>query len=522
MKKVLALLFLVALFAGCATGGPRSARYPNAATPEMQSQYKQAEQLYMEKRFVAADGALVRFISESPYTELTDEARFLRGEIAFIKKDYAGAVKLYRESYSEISSPNIEPKSRFKAGLSFYRMQKPTEALGEISGIRRAEASATLRLRIDSLGANASINAGTRPISWYLWLLDDYAEGATPPSGVPEEKIVPEAEALAKAKAWVDDPKITTADAETLPLKDMKGKRSGGFALYKLAMINHRSGNTDEATKLLRAYISNYPKHEYYGQARMLMTELGGAVGESAGIAVGVVLPLSGRFGVYGESVLHGIECAIGLYEPCIGPSGMRIVVRDTASSPGAATAAVADLAQDKDLLAIIGPLESSDALAAAQRAQELGIPLVSLSQKEGVAEVGEYTFKNSVSTSSEMGTLAKYAVHTKGYKRFFVLAPNNKKAAEYVRLFQDAVKAEGGRVVASKTYSPSQIQPMNELRGRGAAEQAAEQAPTQANDFTQAGAAYDAIFIPDASWAAAAIAQMISVTSSEKVNLLG
>ncbi len=525
MKKLLLCCVAIIVLAGCATGGTRSVRYPNSATPETLAQFKQAGQLYMDKKFSTADGALARFISESPYTELTDEARFLRGEIAFIRKDYDGAVKFYRSSYGEIASPGIEPKARFKSALALYRMQRPAEALNELAAIRRSEASAVLRLRMDSLGVSAAAAAhepASKSIVWYLWLLDDYADGAAPPSGLPDEKIVSESDAVAKARAWVDDPKISAADVETLPLKDMKGKRSGGYALYKLALVYHRSGDTAEATRLLRAYIGNYPKHEYYSSARTLMTELGGAVGESAGIAVGVVLPLTGRFGVYGESVLHGIECAIGLYEPCTGPSGMRIVIKDSASTPGGSAAAVAELAQDKDVLAIVGPLASAEALEAGQRAQELGIPLISLSQREGVAEVGDYVFKNSVSTSSEMGTLVSYAVHTKGYKRFFILAPNNRKAAEYVRLFQDAVKAEGGRVVASKTYSPSQIQPVNELRGRGAVEQAGEEASKQAYDFTQAGASYDAIFIPDASWAAVAIAKMISLGSPEKVNLLG
>lgn len=459
MKKIFACVYLMALLSACATtGGVRTVHYPNQPTPALQAQFNSAQQLYMDKRFSAADSALTQFITKSPYTQLTDEARFLRGEIAFIKKDYSSAIKYYHESYTQIASPSVEPKARFKAALAYFRMQRASDALSELGGIKRSEASAVLRLRLDSLGVQAAAAAAEPPaqsILWYLRILDDYSEGATPPSGATEEKIVTEAEALAKARAWVDDPKIGVAEVETLPLNEMKGKRSGGFALYKLALDQHRAGNTSEANKLLHAYISNYPKHEYYGSARMLMTELGGAVGEAAGVAVGVVLPLSGRFGVYGESVLHGVECAMGIYEPCTGPSGMRMLIRDSATTPGGAPAAVAELAQDKDVLAIVGPLESSDALDAARKAQELGIPLISLSQMEGVAEVGDYTFKNSVSTDSEMTTLAKYAVHDKGLKRFFVIAPNNKKAAEYVRLFTDAVKANGGKVVASKNYSP-------------------------------------------------------------------
>lgn len=526
MKKIFAFALLIVAFAGCSTGGPRTVSYPNQINPQIQAQFKQAEQLYMDRKFVEADPALANFISTSPYTELTDQARFMRGEIAFSSNDYNSAVKFYRESYTEIASPNIEPKSRFKTALSLYRLKRPSEALEEISVIQRNEARTVLRLRIDSLGAEAAAAANqskTKTVLWYLRLLDDYAEGVTPPAGVPEENIISEQDALAKIKTWMDDSSIGIADVESLPLKEMKGKRSGGYVFYKQAFIYHSTGNTAEAKKLLRNYISSYSKHEYYGSARTLMTELGGEVGETSGVVVGVVLPLSGRFGVYGESVLHGIECAMGLYEPCAGPSGMTMLVRDSASFPGGVAAAISDLANNKDVIAIAGPLASVDVMPAAQRAQELGIPLISLSQREGVAELGDYTFRNSVSPSSEMATLVKYAVMNKKLKKFFIIYPkNNKKAEEYFRLFSESVKNEGGQIVGSKSYDSKQLQPVNDLRGRGAVENAEDRMAMPGLDVSAGGVAYDAIFIPDAAWVVTALAPLIGQNDTNKAQILG
>ncbi len=530
MRRAIILIIAAALLAGCATGGGGGAgarhavRYPNAVSPEVQAQFNAAEDLYMRRAFTEADAALSAFIGQAPYTELTDVARFLRGEIAFIKRSYAAAVTFYRSAYGEIASPKVEPKARFKAAMALTKQGKKAEAVQELSGINRPDATALLRLRADSLGAAASTAADTQPpqILWYLWLLDDYADGADPAKvSSADDRVVSEADARAKVKRWVDDRSVTLQQVEALPLAQMKGRESGGYALYKQALLTHSAGDTAQATKLLKSYTSAYSKHEYYASARALMGELGGVVGDVSGVAIGVILPLSGKNAVFGESVLHGIECAVGIYEPCVGPSGIRLVVRDGNSFPGGAAAAVEDLANDKDVIAIVGPLQSAQVVGAAAAAQGRAIPLISLSQREEIVGTGEYVFRNSASAGSEMTTLVDYAVGDKGLKRFFVLYPNSKKGQEYFRLFSRAAKERGGNIVASRSYSPRQVQVVSELRGRGAVEMAEMRG--DAGVELAVGAAYDAIFIPDAFWAANSIAQQMALSENAgKTQFLG
>ncbi len=524
MKRTIALFAVLVALAGCATGGPRTVKYPNAVSPETQISFDRAKGLYLKGDFKAADSSLAAFIEGQPYTQLTDEARFLRGEIAFARKNYPASVTLYRAAYGQIESPLVAPKARFKAAMALYRMRRYDEALSELSGIYRRDASAVLRLRIDSLGVQASTAAklpAGQSVVWYLGVLDDYAEGATGSAakGVAREKIVPETEAELFVKRWIEDRSVTVQEVEALPLKQMKGKRSGGYALYKLSLTYHTAGETEYARRLLKNFISGYPKHEYYSAARLLMSELGGEVGENAGVAVGVVLPLSGRYKVYGESVLHGVECAIGLYEPCVGPGGVRLVVKDAASTVGGAAAAIEEIAQDKEVVAVVGPLQSTQAPEAARKAQQLGIPLISLSQKQDVMDVGDYVFRNSTSTTSEVDTLVDYAVDKKRWKRFYVIYPESRKGGEYYRLFQTAVEAKGGRIALSKSYKPRELTFVSDLRGRGAVEQGVVQ---QSVDFEAKGVGYDAVFIPDSHWVVGSLLQMMALSGDRKLNLLG
>jgi len=524
MKRTILLFAVLAAVAACATGGPRTVKYPNAVTPESQQAFEHARQLYMSREFAAADQELVNFIDAYPYTELTDEARFLRGEIAFTGRKYSDAVSLYRSSYSQISSPLVAPKARFKAAMALYMMKRYDDALAELDGVYRRDASAVLRLRIDSLGVLASRDAhrtSSQSIIWYLGVLDDYAEGASKQAatGVAGEKIVSEPEAELFVKNWIEDSSVTVEEVEALPMKERKGKRSGGFILYKLALTHHTRGDTDEARRLIKDFVSGYPKHEYYAAARLLMAELGGVVGESAGVAVGVVLPLSGRYKVYGESVLHGVECAIGLVEPCVGPGGVRLVVRDSASTVGGAAEAVQQIAEDKDVVAIIGPLQSSQAPGAASKAQELGIPMISLSQRREVIGSGGYVFRNSASADSEIQTLVDYAMDKRGWKRFYVIYPENRKGAEYYRLFSTSVGDKGGKIVRSRSYQPKQLTFVSELRGRGAVETGVVE---QAVDFGTEGVSFDAVFIPDSHWVVGSLLQMMALSGDQKIRLMG
>lgn len=519
---------------GCEGGGIfKRPSYPNSPTPELKARFNAADALYRGRRFREADAAFEKFIAESPYTEFTDESRFRRGEIAFITKDYPTAVSFYREAVSDIASPSIAPKAHFKAALALSLGGQNKNALDELSLINRPDASAILRLRADSLGVKASKAMGASPnssIGWNLNLLDDYADAqGVMPVGLNTNELVSEDAALTEVRRWVGDNLVTLGEVEALPMKKMRGKRSGGFVAYKLALILHSQGETKAAARNLRAFLTTYPKHEYYGSARLLLGEMGGVIGEGAGIVVGVLLPLSGRYATYGESTLHGIECAVGVFEPCVGPGGMKLIIRDSESTPGGARGAVEELAEE-GVVAIVGPLLSAGAAEAAGRAQELGVPLISLSQREGIAEIGDYIFRNSISDSSEMTTLADYAVGSLHLKRFFILhTTGSKKGGEYRGLFSDAVRSQGGSVVAARSYSPVFTMPEtgDELRGRGAVEfsvrrqqQEEGRGEEDVGDLTTGVGGFDAVFIPDSLSAAAYLVKRLG--GAGNFNILG
>ncbi len=509
MRRACVIIGIVLLVSSCAGMGAKPS-YPDAVTPEAQKSFNEAESLYQAKRFDEADSAYKRFIDTYGYNPLTDDARFKRGELSFQRKNYQQALELYRSAYANVYSPTITPRAQFKAAYSLYQLKRFGEAKDEIGSIRRRDASAVLRTRADSLGVLSS--KGTKEseyqaIRYYLFLLDDHSDLASNRQALEGlSDIVSESDALAVVRKWVSDDAVLASQVAELPLKEYKGKRSGGYALFKYGKALNREDDFGRATKELKAYVSAYPKHEYYGAALALLGETGGRAGE-AKVKVGLILPLSGKYSIYGESVLHGVECAAGVFSPCEGPEGVVLVVRDADGQPEKIAAAVEELGAS-DVIGIIGPMLSSTVSIAAEKAQQLEVPMITLSQKQGISDTGDYIFRNTVAAQSQTQTIADYAVGRRKLKRFMVLYPQNEQGREYKDLFSDAVRNAGGRVTAAHGYSSNRVEFATDIRGMSLE--------------SEGGRNFDAIFIPDSFGPAGYIATTLAMMGIEGVPLLG
>ncbi len=167
--------------------------------------------------------------------------------------------------------------------------------------------------------------------------------------------------------------------------------------------------------------------------------------------AVGVVLPLSGRFSAFGELIRRGMELALELQGAQ--ETGIRFLFRDGAADPIKSQQAVQQLATGDKALAIAGPITGSASEAAAQQAQSEKIPLLTLSQRDQLPETGPYIFRNSLTSKLQAQELARYAIEELGMSSFGVLYPDNRLGREMLELFSEEVRKRNGLVVASESY---------------------------------------------------------------------
>ncbi len=167
---------------------------------------------------------------------------------------------------------------------------------------------------------------------------------------------------------------------------------------------------------------------------------------------IGCLLPLSGKYEIYGQKALKGIQLAV----QDLGAAYNRkfnIVIKDTQGNPDVAAACVDELDQ-ANVAGIIGPLVAVDKAGA--RAQELKIPMIALTQKEDFALSGEYLFSNFITPRIQVQALAAYVVKTLGLQKVAVLYPDEPYGIRHMQQFTQAVAEYGAEVAGIQAYDGS------------------------------------------------------------------
>ena len=519
----LLLVVLLFFFSSCASsGGHQLGSYPNSPTDAQRKNFAAAEQLYQQKKWDAADFELAQFITTQAHTELTDQAEFYRGEIAFARQQFAEALQHYQQSFARYYSANLTPRAQFKSALALRALERCEAVPATLGKIKRQDASAVLRLRADSFGWQCREQSRSKDVpgvAWALFALDDYqqlsaADVERASAQLSKyESLLSSGDALSVVQAWMKDDALTLDDLQNLPFAEMQGKRSGMYAGWKHAQLLYRAGKQSDVERVLTSYVTDYAKGPYYREADKLLDDVRALSGtqKRVKIKIGALLPLSGKFKTYGESVLHGMQCAAGQFSPCIGPQGVEIVAKDSGETEEQTLRGIAEL-DNAGVAAIVGPMMSSTAEAAAKAAQERGIPMIALAQREGLAEIGDYIFRNIVTPRSEVNTLVDYAINQQHMKSFFILHPQNPMGKYYAELFAKAVTAAGAKIVGTKDYAQNDVNFMTDVG----------YASMDGRYSVASKKSYDAIFLPDSPWVVGIVAPSLAMKGLDKVKLLG
>src|SRR5437016_7242089 len=214
----------------------------------------------------------------------------------------------------------------------------------------------------------------------------------------------------------------------------------------KLARLQLHTGDRSHAEDLARDVPSATGQGPYADGARAVQQAAQGAALRSN--LVGIVLPLTGDLKGFADQALNGIALTLDLQ----GRGKVQVEVVDTKGEPDVAADAVEQLAQ-KGAIAVLGPLGIAEGLAAATRAQQLGVPMISLSRADGLTALGEYIFRDMPTSNAQAKAVAEYAQKKLNAKRFGILQPDSTYGDEMARYFWDALEGGGSEVRAFEHY---------------------------------------------------------------------
>lgn len=180
--------------------------------------------------------------------------------------------------------------------------------------------------------------------------------------------------------------------------------------------------------------------------------------GGTGPILVGYYGDLSGRTSSFGQSTKNGVEMAADEINKAGGINGrtIQIITEDDQGEPNKAATVVTKLINQDKVQALLGEVASSNSLAAAPKAQEAKVPMISPSSTNpAVTQVGDYIFRVCFIDPFQGEVMAKFSANNLKAKRAAILYDFN---SDYSRGLQQFFKRSftglGGQIVSEQSYT--------------------------------------------------------------------
>jgi branched-chain amino acid transport system substrate-binding protein len=499
---------------------------PEELWPERVSlidQFFMAEHYFRQKDYDLALEAYEQYLLEYPLGDKVKDALARMGTIYYDRSQYGEALSLLKEAIKAFPLNARRAEVHLLIAETYYHLGKHQESketalrwLELYKDYPKKEAVYYL------LGRNSmELNEYARTLYWWLKIL--------------ELPSITEARRQ-EVRSHLTD---VIAKATEEQLEEMAAYAKGTDLIVpihcRLGASFLRSDRLDEAREAAMEVLRLAPGEDWGMKARELLEEIDERLRVKLDV-VGCLLPLSGPFAIYGQEVLRGLELGLGLFDKgSEGLSTLELVVRDTQGDPKKAVDAIRELNDDEKAILVIGPLLSRVAEAIVDKAQESGIPIITLSQSEGITDRGEMVFQNSLAHEDQLRSLTNKVIDEVGLKRFAILYPANSYGRYCMNLFWDKVEAKGGVINAVESYDPQGTdftmeikkmvglfypRPSPDMEEEGG--ELETRNPDMEGEEPEPIIDFDAVFIPDSHQGAALIASQLAYHDVVGVTLLG
>jgi branched-chain amino acid transport system substrate-binding protein len=178
----------------------------------------------------------------------------------------------------------------------------------------------------------------------------------------------------------------------------------------------------------------------------------------SGPIVVGYYGDLSGRTSSFGQSTKNGVEMAADEINKAGGINGrqVQILTEDDQGEPNKAATVVTKLINLDKVQALIGEVASSNTLAAAPKAQEAKVPMISPSSTNAtVTQVGDYIFRVCFIDPFQGEVMAKFSANNLKAKKAAILYDfNSDYSRGLYQVFKRSFINFGGQVVSEQSYT--------------------------------------------------------------------
>ena len=534
-KYALIILSVVVFIWACAPK-PVTTPGPYQVTSEDEL-FSRAEKFFESESYDEALALYDEYFRRFPDKPLAAAALMKIGIIRALKENYGEARSVFRNIISAYPTSPFVPDAMVEELLTYYQQGRYQDVIELAPDMLKTIDSRAHIFRVYALIGDAYMTLGA-PID----ALDYYARAQELATGPELEAI---AEKFKEAIAQLDSADVAILikhPDESLPMD---------YLLFQLGLNYVLEEKYDDALMIINQFIEKYPAHENRILAESLIDE----IKKNAFFkryTIGCLLPLSGPYQTFGHRALRGLELAQAQFSSQSSNPPLNIIIKDTGADPDKTVAALEELYRDQ-VAAIIGPIVTSE--IAAREAQQMGIPIITLTQKDNIPEIGDKVFRNFITPKMQVQTLTSFTVESLGLYRFAILYPDETYGTTFMNLFWDQLLESGGQVVAVESYKPDQtdfsdsikklvglfyeipedLKPVEEELADDQEQEDAETSGQAEDQIRVAGARggaeedepepivdFDAIFIPDSPGKAGQIAPQLAYYDIKDVYILG
>jgi branched-chain amino acid transport system substrate-binding protein len=226
--------------------------------------------------------------------------------------------------------------------------------------------------------------------------------------------------------------------------------------LYVLARIQFAAENLERASYYEEQLVQKFPQ-DPLSKDRLFKTEKETkskpTSAHSGSVKIGLLLPLSGDYKLFGDEVNDGIKIAFEEHNAA-SKTNIELSTADTKGDPITALIEAKKMIRDSNIWAFIGPVLSMPTIAVAGVADANKIPLISPTATEPrISEIGKYVFQLNPRKGELTYKLAAYSVKELGLKTFAIFYPRDEIGLDKLREFSRGVIDNGGEIIAVEAY---------------------------------------------------------------------
>lgn len=458
--RLLTLIGLVALsLHSCTTPSKQGGGGPDSGASlkgREGTDYKAAYQAFTSAQYESAIQKLTAFEKRYPRSSQIAQARNLRGMSYLLSRRPQAAIQDFKNAYKSSNQASFRQYVLYNLASAEYESGNLDAGKTTLSQIQMDYIDRETQVKIHSLKSRILLKGNqfgeaAKEILELSMLLDETQ---------PRNLFVTQLDQALQGMSDADALSGLFESYSNSPLADQ--------VLFRLTQVEVQQGRIGPGEAHIQTFLERFAQSPKMNDVLDLQRTMRSQA-QVSGLSVGALLPLSGKFAKYGQKSLQGIQLALGIFNPDQQDSRITLVVEDAGDTPESAIRALNNLVFNHKVVGVIGPLTSKGIDQVAQRAQELGVPLISLAQQVPTSGNLDFFVPSALTAQVQAAEMARYAIEKLGLKKFAILHPKDKFGQQYSNAFWDAVENMGGKIVGVEGYVPNETdfrQPIDRMSG--------------------------------------------------------